>query len=165
MAEKKTLNLKTEKCWRLIFRILFVLVSMVLPIVIIAQKYELITEVTSYKLSVIALLLCVVIIWNLKKRIFDWINSWEYSVMKYILIGFSRIYLFVIVLVLLLLARQGLEDLIFCIEWLSFCECIAYLIIYPIEKFFDHRVKRILRGIERKEDYKEVIEELRGGKL
>lgn len=161
MADKKPLDLKKEKCFRLIFRILFVLISMVSPILIIAHKYELITEVTSYKLSVIALLLCVVVVWNLKKRLFDWINSWEYSILKYILIGFSRVYLFIIVLVLLVLARKGLEDLIFCIEWLALCECVAYLIVYPIEKFFDNRVKRILRGIERKEDYKEVIKELR----
>ena len=66
-------------------------------------------------------------------------------------------------LALLIMARKGIEDLIFCIEWISLCECIAYLIVYPLEEEHDYNVKRILRGIERKEDYREVIKELQGG--
>ena len=163
MAEDKKLNLKKEKCWRLIFRILFVLIAIVSPIIIVSLKYKLITECTGYKLSLVGAVLCIVVVWNSRKRLFDWIYTWEYSVMKYILIGFSRVYIFIIMLVLLNMAKKGIEDLTFCIEWISLCECVAYLIIYPLEERHDHNVKRILRGIERKEDYKEAIKELQGG--
>lgn len=163
MAEKKKLNLKTAKIYRLIFRIIFALIAFILPIVIVSTKYNLITEFTGYKLSAVGLILCIVILWRFKTRLMDWINTWEYSVMKYILIGFSRIYIFIIVLAILLMARQGLESLIFCIEWICLCECVAYLIVYPVEQKFDYDVKRIIRGNERKEDYRDVIKELNGG--
>lgn len=163
MAQNKKLNLKTEKCWRLIFRILFVLISVVLPVIIVATKYNLIREFTGYKLSIVGCILVVILLWNFKKRIYDWINTWEYSILKYILIGFSRVYIFILMLVLLTLAQKGIDDLIFCIEWISLCECVAYLIIYPLEERHDYNVKRILRGIERKEDYKEAIKEMQGG--
>lgn len=163
MAEKKKLDLKTAKIYRLISRIVFALIAFILPIVIVSTKYNLITEFTGYKLSAVGLILCIVILWRFKTRLMEWINTWEYSVMKYILIGFSRIYIFMIVLAILLMARQGLESLIFCIEWICLCECIAYLIIYPVEQKFDYEVKRIIRGNERKEDYRDVIKELNGG--
>jgi hypothetical protein len=158
----KNLDLKVEKRWRFIFRILFALVAFVLPVVIISIKYKLITKFTGYKLSAVGLILCIVVLWRFKTRLMEWINSWEYSIMKYILIGFSKVYIFLIVLAILIMARQGLENLIFCIEWICVCECIAYLIIYPLEEKHDYNVKRVIRGIERKEDYKEAIRELGG---
>jgi len=163
MSTSKQLNLKTEKIWRLIFRILFALVAFILPIIIISIKYKLITQFTGYKLSAVGLILCIVVLWRFKTRLMEWINSWEYSIMKYVLIGFSRVYIFLIVLAILIMARQGLENLIFCIEWICVCECIAYLIIYPLEQKHDYNVKRVIRGNERKEDYKEAIRELNGG--
>lgn len=158
----KNLDLKVEKRWRFIFRTLFALVAFVLPVVIISLKYKLITQFTGYKLSAVGLILCIVVLWRFKSRLMEWINSWEYSIMKYVLIGFSKVYIFLLVLAILIMARQGLENLIFCIEWICVCECIAYLIIYPLEEKHDYNVKRVIRGIERKEDYKEAIRELGG---
>lgn len=163
MNETKKLNLKTEKLWRLLFRSLFVLVAVILPITIVSIKYKLITEFTGYKLSIVGAVLCILIVWYFKKQLLTWITTWEYSIMKHILLGISKVYIFIIILAVLLMARKGIEDLIFCIEWIALCECIAYLIIFPLEEKHDYNVKRILRGIERKEDYKEAIKELNGG--
>lgn len=162
MADNKRLDLKTEKLYRFIFRVLFTLVSVVIPIVIISFRYKVFSEFSGYKLSVIGIILCVIIVWHFKNQLLEWINTWEYSIMKYILLGFSKVYIFILMLVLLLMARQGIEDLIFCIEWISLCECISYLVIYPLQEKHDYNVKRILRGIERKEDYRDVINELGG---
>lgn len=156
-------TLKQAKTKRFIFRVLFALVAFVLPIVIIGIKYKLITHFTGYKLSVVGLILCVIVVWRFKTRLMEWIASWEYSISKYILIGFSRIYIFIIVLAILGLAKTGLDKIIFCIEWLCVCEAIAYLILYPLEQKYDYQVKRIIRGIERKEDYKEAVKELKDG--
>ena len=163
MEENKTLNLKTEKTWRLIYRILFGLVAFFLPILVISIKYKLITHFNGYKLSIIGLILCIIIIWRFKTRVMEWINSWEYSLLKYILLGFSRVYLFIIVAVILIVAQKGLENLLFCIEWVCVFECIAYLAIYPLEEKHDHNVKRLLRGAERKEDYIEALKEWKEG--
>jgi membrane protease YdiL (CAAX protease family) len=156
-------KLKQAKIWRLSLRIAFAVVAFVLPLVIVSTKYKLITEFSGYKLTAVGVILGVVVLWRFKGTIMEWVNSWEYSIMKYILIGFSRVYIFLIIVAILLMARQGLENLIFCIEWICLCECIAYLILYPAEQKFDYQVKRILRGIERKQDYKEAIKELSEG--
>ena len=163
MSQSKKETLKKEKNLRLFYRLLFILVSIVAPVWIVSTKYKLISEFSGYKLSIIGLLLCVIILWRVKHKIMEWVNSWEYTISKYIILGFSRVYLFILVLAILLLARQGLDNLIFCIEWVCLLECLAYLIIYPIEQRHDYNVKRIIRGIERKEDYKEAINELNGG--
>lgn len=156
-------SLKKAKGLRLLFRSLFALIAFILPCIIVAFKYKLITEYSGYKLSVVGVILIIVLIWRFKDMLLKWIASWEYSIMKYILLGFSKVAVFILVLTILLMARTGLENLIFCIEWICVCECIAYLGIYPVEEKYDNDVKRILRGIERKEDYKEAIQEL-GGK-
>ena len=163
MGDTKKLDLKTEKLKRLIVRILFTIIAFVLPVIIIASRYKLISQFTGYKLSAVGLILCVVVLWRFKTNLMEWVNSWEYSIMKYIIIGFSRVYIFLLVLAVLQLARQGIDNLVFCIEWICMCECIAYLVIYPLEQRYDYNVKRILRGNERKEDYKEAIRELSGG--
>lgn len=156
-------KLKKAKIWRLILRIAFAVIAFILPLVIVSMKYNLITEFSGYKLTATGIILGVTIIWRFKNRLMEWVTSWEYSIMKYVLIGFSRVYIFLIILAILLMARQGLENLIFCIEWISLCQCISYLVLYPIEQKFDYQVKRILRGIERKQDYKEAIKELSEG--
>ena len=163
MGDTKKLDLKTEKLKRLIVRILFTIIAFVLPVIIIASRYKLISQFTGYKLSAVGLILCVVVLWRFKTNLMEWVNSWEYSIMKYIIIGFSRVYIFLLVLAVLQLAKQGIDNLVFCIEWICMCECIAYLVIYPLEQRYDYNVKRILRGNERKEDYKEAIRELSGG--
>ena len=157
------LKLKKAKTYRLIYRILFALVAFILPLIIVSTKYSIVKEFSGYKLTAIGLILCIIVLWRFKSRLMDWVNSWEYSIMKYILIGFSRVYIFLIIVAILLMARQGLEKLIFCIEWICLCECISYLILYPLEQKFDYQVKRIIRGIERKQDYKEAIHEINGG--
>jgi hypothetical protein len=157
------LKLKKAKTYRLIYRILFALVAFILPLIIVSTKYSVVKEFSGYKLTAIGLILCIIVLWRFKSRLMNWVNSWEYSIMKYILIGFSRVYIFLIIVAILLIARQGLEKLIFCIEWICLCECISYLILYPLEQKFDYQVKRIIRGIERKQDYKEAIHEINGG--
>lgn len=152
--------LKKAKTLRLLFRALFALIAFITPIIIVAIKFELITKFTGYKLSVIGLFTLILIVWRFKKRLGEWINSWEYSILKYILIGFSRVYLFIFAIILLGIAQKGLTNILFCFEWIAVCEVLSYMVIYPLEEKYDHQVKRILRGIERKSDYKEAIREL-----
>lgn len=156
------LSLAKEKKLRLMYRILFALIAFVAPLVLVCIKFEVFTKATGYKISAIFILMLVIVLWRFKKRLYDWVISWEYSILKYILIGFSRVYLFILMLILLVLVKQGLDTITFCLEWICTCECIAYLIIYPLEMRHDNNIKRLLRKAERKEDYKEAIKELNG---
>lgn len=163
MAETKTETSLTEtqqavskaKKLRLLFRCIFALVGFIAPLVIIGFKFKLFSESsgTGYKLSVMFIVALIIAVWRFKKRIMDWINEWEYSILKYILIGFSRVYVFILVVVIILLARNGLENLIFVLEWLCICECAAYLLVYPVEQYYNSQVLRLTRKDEREADY------------
>ena len=154
--------LTKEKNFRLFYRILFALAAFVAPLIIVSIKYNLITEFNGYKLSAVGLILCIIILWCFKNKLVEWISNWEYSIMKYILLGFSKVYIFIIILAVLVLAEQEIANLKFCIEWVCVCEAVAYLIFLPLEQSHDYKVKRIIRGNERKEDYKSAIKELEG---
>lgn len=154
-------NLTKEKRLRFLFRFLFTLVAFVFPILMISFKFEIFTQFNGFKLTAMGLLLLVITLWRFKNKLMEWINSWEYSVMKYILIGFSRCYIFILIVAVLLLAKQGIESLIFVCEWISVAEIIAYTIIYPLEQKYDFLIKRELRKQETRETNAELLEQLK----
>lgn len=154
-------NLKKEKGLRFLFRFLFVLVAFILPAVIISVKFKIITQFSGFKLTAMGILLLVITLWRFKNKLMEWVNSWEYSVMKYILVGLSRCYIFILIVAVLTLAQQGIESLIFVCEWISVAEIIAYTILYPLEQKYDFLIKRELRKQETRETNSELLEQLK----
>lgn len=154
-------NLKKEYRLRFLFRFLFTLVSFVFPAIIIGIKFDIINNFSGIKLSIMGLLLLVITLWRFKNKLMEWINSWEYSIMKYILIGFSRCYIFILIAVVLTLAQHGLDNLIFICEWVSVAEIVAYTILYPLEQKYDFLIKRELRKQETRETNTELLEQLK----
>lgn len=177
-------ELKKAKTYRLVFRILFFLVAIVIPAIIMITRFELthtqtktVTHVTFY--GVIVAFFILAILWKYKDQLMEWINKWEYSYAKYVFLGFSKIWVFLLILAVLLFTKaavlgeidqvtetvkQGASDfyktLEFCVAVVCIAEAIAYLVIYPLENKYDEQVKRITRKNERKEDYKEAIKEM-----
>ena len=154
-------DLKKEKRLRFLFRALFTLVAFVFPIVIISIEFNIVTKFSGFKLSAMGLLLLVIVIWRFKSKLMEWINSWEYSVMKYVLIGFSRCYIFILIVAMLILAKQGIDSLIFVCEWISVAEIIAYTILYPLEQKYDFLIKRELRKQETRETNAELLAQIK----
>ena len=170
------MTIKKAKLIRLLLRIAFALVGFATPIIIMLCKFDFRSSTPKTRITfigVIIFLLIVTLLWKFKKRLFEWINSWEYSILKYILIGFSRIYIFLLILIVTFLVRTdviteleaitsgvktALSNVVDCLTTVSICQCIAYLVIYPLEQKYDYTVKRLLRKQERMEDYNDAID-------
>ncbi len=157
---KWKVSLKQAKTLRLVFRLLFVACAFVTPTLIIGFKYNIITRFSGYKLSVIGMFLLIAIAWAFKNKALEWVKTWEYSIWKYIILGISKVWLYILILIVLYAAQRGVDKLIFCAEWFAVCEIVAYLIIYPLEQRYDFIVKRMISKNERKEDVKEALREL-----
>ncbi len=150
-----TRNIKKDKRIRLLMRLLFALFALIIPVVVVSLRYKLFTEFTGRKLSVIGFLILVSTIFRFRKRLIEWITSWEYSVLKYVLIGFSRIALFVMLVIVAHAAKREATSIVFVLDWYLLFNMIAYLIILPIEEHYDFHIKRELR----KNELREVINE------
>lgn len=162
---KKEYTLGQARKYRLLLRIAFAIVAFVVPFVITVIKFDIFTKATATKVSILGVLLLVLIAWRFKNKIGTWIDSWENSnIFKHILIGISKIWVFLLILVVLYLVQNNtsktLANLIFCIEWVSVCEAFSYMVIYPLEMKFTYIIERNIRKQERKEDYKEAVKEL-----
>lgn len=175
MAEenKKQISLEQAKLWRFILRIVFIIVSVVLPLVIIGTKFKLFSQATTTKWSITAIVLVLIVAWRFKKKLGEWINKWENSnIFKWILLGIGKVWPFLLIVSILAAlqysskkitdaAAKMLTDTLFVLEWMSVCELVSYLIIYPIEMKFDYLVQRMIRKNERKADFKEAMKEMR----
>ena len=167
--ESKEITLEQAKRFRLILRIAFVLIAFITPIIITGVRFKIFTQATTAKWSIIGLLLILVIAWRFKKKLSEWINSWEDgNIFKHVIIGVAKVWPFMLIVAILGIIQWSansagtlLKDVLFCIEWACACELVSYLLIYPFEMKYDYLVKRMIRKNERKADYKEAIREMK----
>lgn len=152
-----TMPIKIAKRNRLICLLAFLCVDVVAPMLIIGFKYKLFTEFNGYKLTVMGFFLFVLLFFKFRNKIMERVRKWEYSVMKYIILGINKCLMFIILSLLCHLAVRGLDDIIYCIDWVLVCSLIAYCGIQPLEERYDAIVKRELR----KAEMREVLEENR----
>lgn len=159
MANKTKVDITTAKHYRLILSILFCIVDFAIPIVLIGMKYKLFTQFNGIKLTFIGIILLLLVLFKFRKRILDWINTWEYSIWKYIILGLNKIFIFLLIWVIALLAEAQIGNLAFCLGWIAVCSAIAYLAINPFIEKYDYIVKKEIRKSETKEALKELKEE------
>lgn len=164
--EQKEMTLEEAKRWRLICRIAFALLAFLAPTLIIGFRMKLFTAATVSKWSVTAIMLLVIVAWRFKKRIADWVKSWDdTNIVKHILVGLGKVWPFLLMVVVVGViqwsASKIMGDVLFCLEWTCACELAAYLFIYPFEMKFHTQILRIERKNERKADLKEAIEEMK----
>lgn len=171
------MTIKKARALRFLCRLAFTLVGYVAPIYIMLAMFEISVVIKTTRFTLIGLfiiLLAIILLWKYKNNITTWINSWEYSIFKHILIGFSKVYIYIILVIFtaalktfvvkqaaisITMLTTSLDTLLFCLIGVCTCQCIAYLIIYPLEQKCDFIVKRLLRKKERIEDIKEAIRE------
>ena len=152
-------EIKLAKQNRLWLRILFCLVDFVAPILIIGMKYKLFTNFNGIKITLIGAILLLLVLFRFRSKLLSWINSWEYSTFKYILLGLNKIFIFILVWVVAMLAEAHIGNLAFCLGWIALCSAIAYLAINPFIEKYDYIVKREIRKEETKEALRELQQE------
>lgn len=175
-------EIKKAKLWRLILRIAFFLVAVVLPVVLMITHFEMTKQVTRTRVTFygfIVLFILFALFWKFKDKFMAWVQTWEYSYMKYFFIGFSKVWIYILLAITIAYTKASIyafansitnqineaikevfSTIEYCVLVIAICESIAYLVIAPIEGKFDNQVKRYLRKQERKEDYKEAIKEI-----
>lgn len=161
MAENSTkkVDIKTAKRNRLILRILFCLVDFVIPIIFIGIKFKLFTEFNGIKLTIMGIIIILLVAFRFRAKLLAWVNNWEYSVWKYIILGINKIFVFILIWVIAMLAEAQIGNLAFCLGWIAVCSAVAYLAINPYIEKYDYIVKKEIRKSETKEALKELQEE------
>lgn len=161
MAEQQTekkITIKQAKRWRLILMIVFCIINFVLPVVFIGIKYKLFTEFNGTKLTLLFIIVALLVTWRFRVKLKEWVNKWEYSIMKYIILGFSKIFIFILLWIVAMLVQAKIGNLVFCTGWIAVCSAVAYLGINPFIEKFDYIVKREIRKQETKEALQEFKE-------
>lgn len=144
-------DLKYDKRMRMWARILFFVITLLTPIVMISYKYDYYRSVNGYSITFTGIIMIVIIFQRFRVELIEWINQWEYSAFKHILLGLNRVIVPIFIYAIVLLAKRGVEDLMFVVEWVTLTTIIGYLIVLPIEKHYDFHVKRELRKKEMRE--------------
>jgi hypothetical protein len=155
----KKIDIKQAKLYRLILRILFCLVDFVIPIVFVGIKYKLFTQFNGIKLTMMGMILLLLVMFRFRAKLLAWINTWEYSIMKHIILGINKIFVFLLIWVIAMLAEAQIGNLAFCLGWIAVCSAIAYLAINPFIEKYDYIVKKEIRKAETKEAIRELQEE------
>ena len=155
----KKIDIKQAKLYRLILRILFCLVDFVIPIVFIGIKYKLFTQFNGIKLTMMGMILLLLVVFRFRAKLLAWVNNWEYSIWKYIILGINKIFVFLLIWVIAMLAEAQIGNLAFCLGWIAVCSAIAYLAINPFIEKYDYIVKKEIRKSETKEALRELKEE------
>lgn len=155
----KKVDIKQARLYRLILRILFCLVDFVIPIVFIGIKYKLFTQFNGIKLTMMGMILLLLVVFRFRAKLLAWVNNWEYSIWKYIILGINKIFVFLLIWVIAMLAEAQIGNLAFCLGWIAVCSAIAYLAINPFIEKYDYIVKKEIRKSETKEALRELKEE------
>lgn len=150
-----TVTLQQAKKYRRISRIFFCIINYLTPLIIIGAKYKLIYRPSGLKITLLGAMLTLLMLYRTKNKLLEWINSWEYSTWKHILLGLNKIAIFLIIWVIAMLAERGIGKLSFCFGWIAVCSSVSYLIINPYIEKYDHIVKKEIR----KEEMKEALRE------
>lgn len=149
----KITELKSQRFW---LRMLFIAVAYVLPFTILAIRFNFFQfKEAEVKLSGVVILIGVLLLFQFKKEVQTWIESWEFSLLKVVLLGLGKVWAFLLALAIITLARYGLENFEFIIGWISVPQILAYLFIKPFAEEADYKIKREIR----KQEVKEALQE------
>lgn len=172
-------NVKKEKRLRLLYRVIFFLMTLVTPCVIWGCNYQFMSTRTITKVSIMFLLVTYVLCRRFKDELKNWVSSWEYSSLKYILLGIGKNIWYIIVLAMcvylsyklpkwLALTQEQLNALLktlqkflICLSATALCQLVGYIVIAPLERKYDFLIKRELRKQEVRETNAEQLEDIR----
>lgn len=149
-------ELAKQKRNRFWLRLLFIVVAYVIPFTILAIRFNFFEfKEAQVKVSGVVILLGVLILFQFRSEVATWIQSWEFSLTKVILLGLGKVWAFLLALGIITLARYGLSNIEYIVGWISIPQIIAYLFIKPFSEQADYLVKKEIRKSEIKEALQE----------
>jgi len=119
-------------------------------------KFDFLTfKEAEVKVSGLFLIVAVMLLFQFKKEVHQWIESWEFSLLKVVLLGIAKVWAFILALGIIALARYGINNIEFIVGWIAIPQIIAYLFIKPFAEKADYLVKKEIRKSEIKEALQE----------
>jgi hypothetical protein len=145
-------ELKKQKRIRFWLRLLFITVAYIIPFTILAFRFDFLQfKEAEVKVSGVVILLGVLLLFQFRKEVQTWIESWEFSLSKVILLGLGKVWAFLLALGVITLAKYGINNIEFIVGWISIPQIVAYLFIKPFSEQADYLIKKEIRKSEVKE--------------
>jgi hypothetical protein len=149
----KIKKFKRQRFW---LRMLFVAIAYVLPFTILAIRFDFFQfKEAEVKVSGVVLLIGVLLLFQFRKELHTWIEGWEFSLLKIVLLGFAKVWAFLLAIGIITLAKYGLENIEYIVGWLSIPQIVAYLAVKPFSEQANYNVQREIRKLEIKEALQE----------
>jgi len=149
-------NMISHKRQRFWLRLLFIGIAYLLPLIIMGFKFDFLTfKEAEVKISGLFLIVAVMLLFQFRKEVQTWIESWEFSLLKVVLLGIAKVWAFILAMVIIALARYGIDNIEFIVGWVSVPQIVAYLFIKPFAEKADYLVKKEIRKSEIKEALQE----------
>lgn len=132
------------------------MVAYFVPLAILSYRFDFFQmKEAEVKISGTFIIISILLLFQFKKELHTWIESWEFSLTKIFLLGFAKVWAFLLAIGLIAVARFGIDNIEFIVGWIGFPQIVAYLTIKPFSERADHFVKRELRKLEIKEALQE----------
>lgn len=164
------LSIKQLRWLRIILTLIFIFLGFIAPILIICDKINIRSEITTTKISWLAVILIVSVAYVFKKNILEYINNLESSWFKSFALGVSKVSFIIIILSLEITATiilktastetlqkflSTLDTFRYCLRWWCVLSIIAHLGVRP---FMDRCTHYIAKEV-RKDELREVLKE------
>lgn len=149
-------TIKKHKRDRFWLRLLFIFIAYITPLTILAIKFNFFQfREAEIKVSGTFIIVGVLLLFQFKKEVYTWIESWEFSLLKVVLLGFAKVWAFILAIALIAVARYGIDNVEFIVGWIAIPQIVAYLAIKPFSEKADYLVKKEIRKSEIKEALQE----------
>jgi hypothetical protein len=144
---------KRQRFW---LRVLFIAVAYLVPLAILAFKFNFFyMKEAELKISATFIIVGVLLLFQFKKEVYTWIESWEFSLLKIVLLGLAKVWAFILAIALITVARYGIDNIEFIVGWIAIPQIAAYLAIKPFAEKEDYLLKKEIRKSEIKEALQE----------
>jgi hypothetical protein len=149
-------NINKYKRQRFWLRLLFIAIAYLIPLIVMGFKFDFFTfREAEIKVSGLFLIVSIMLLFQFKKEVYTWIESWEFSLLKVVLLGLAKVWAFILALGVIALARYGIDNIEFIIGWVAIPQIISYLFVKPFSEQADYKVKKEIRKLEIKEALQE----------
>lgn len=147
-----------NRIMRLLMGLGVIIFAIVVPIIVISLQYSLFDKIqgssTPVKVIGIIIMVGLVCIITFRKFIHDAIHNMEFGFFKCILMAISRLWIYILLVVLIRVVENNLDSLKNCFDWFLTSAVAAYCIFEPLYYKYDNLV--------REENQKKIVKEALG---
>lgn len=139
----------SNKKKRLIFFLLTITSSFIIPIIVVAVKYDIIEQFkalpSKVKVSMIGMIIILGLSFAFYKKLKKFLNKMEFSIIKHLVFGLIHFLILVSVLFLLIGINAIIEDVVYVFKWIVSCNIPSLFVFEPMWEKYNYLVQREIR--------------------